>query len=104
MKIILSKLVSVMIVLSLTDISIAQIKPLDNLPVLPPMPEIPEAKEINSVPMGNSRSFEEVKLGIPITDGPFQPTWKSIEENYPGTPQWLRDAKFGIWVDRKSVV
>ena len=98
MKIILSKLVSVIIVLSLTDISIAQIKPLDNLPVLPPMPEIPEAKEINSVPMGNSRSFEEVKLGIPITDGPFQPTWKSIEENYPGTPQWLRDAKFGIWV------
>ncbi|WP_218164069.1 alpha-L-fucosidase [Chitinophaga sancti] len=22
----------------------------------------------------------------------------SIEKNYPGTPQWLRDAKFGIWV------
>jgi alpha-L-fucosidase len=28
----------------------------------------------------------------------FEPTWESIEKNYPGTPQWLRDAKFGIWV------
>jgi alpha-L-fucosidase len=21
-----------------------------------------------------------------------------IEKNYPGTPDWLREAKFGIWV------
>lgn len=68
------------------------------LPVLPPIPEIPEKLAINSVEMGRSDEFEEVKLGIPIADGPFQPTWESIEANYPGSPEWLREAKFGIWV------
>ena len=48
--------------------------------------------------MGNPDDFPEETLDIPITPGPFQPTWESIESNYPGTPQWLRDAKFGIWV------
>ena len=66
--------------------------------LLPPMPTIPAAKEVGSVEMGNSGTFEEVQLDIPITDGPFKPNWQSIEANYPGTPQWLRDAKFGIWV------
>ena len=51
-----------------------------------------------SVPLGSSADFPEVQLDIPITVGPFQPSWESIEANYPGTPQWLRDAKFGIWV------
>lgn len=68
------------------------------LPTLPPMPEIPKPLPINSVPMGNSDSFEEVKLDIPIAKGPFKPTWKSIEANYPGEPSWFRQAKFGIWV------
>ncbi|HEY2976922.1 MAG TPA: alpha-L-fucosidase, partial [Burkholderiaceae bacterium] len=27
---------------------------------------------------------------------PFQPTWASLVENY-RTPDWFRDAKFGIW-------
>lgn len=69
-----------------------------DLPTLPPFPEIPAAAEVNSVKLGSSDSFPEVKLEIPIADGPFSPTWESIEQNYPGTPQWLRDAKFGIWV------
>jgi alpha-L-fucosidase len=28
--------------------------------------------------------------------GPFQPTWKSLAQNYQ-CPEWFRDAKFGIW-------
>jgi alpha-L-fucosidase len=48
--------------------------------------------------LGNSRNAPEVKLDLPIAPGPFEPTWASIEKNYPGTPDWLRDAKFGIWV------
>ncbi len=31
----------------------------------------------------------------PIANGPFQPDWNSIT-NYQ-TPEWFRDAKFGIW-------
>ena len=48
--------------------------------------------------MGNIQTFEEVKLDLPITSGPYEPTWKSIEANYSGTPEWLRDSKFGIWI------
>ena len=59
---------------------------------------VPPRLPIDSVPMGDSSSAPEVKLDLPITPGPFQPTWQSIEQNYPGTPAWLRDAKFGIWV------
>lgn len=53
---------------------------------------------IGTVTMGDIDSFDEVKIDLPITDGPFEPTWESIEANYPGTPDWLREAKFGIWV------
>jgi alpha-L-fucosidase len=53
---------------------------------------------VDSVPMGDVNSAPEVKLDLAITPGPFQPTWQSIEQHYPGTPSWLRDAKFGIWV------
>ena len=63
-----------------------------------PMPVIPALSPINSVTLGDWKSFPEVKLNIPITPGPFEPTWESIEKNYPGEPEWLRDAKFGIWV------
>ena len=65
---------------------------------LPPIPDLPAPQAEDSVPMADAGSFEEVKLDLPVTPGPFEPTWKSIEENYPGTPDWLRDAKFGIWV------
>lgn len=70
----------------------------NKLPALPSMPEVPTSLPIGSVPLGNSEDFEEVNLDIPIADGPFEPNWESIEKNYPGTPDWLRDAKFGIWV------
>ncbi|WP_072318187.1 alpha-L-fucosidase [Sinomicrobium oceani] len=61
-------------------------------------PVIPEKKPLNSVEMGDWKSFPEITLDIPIAEGPFKPTWESIEENYPGEPAWLREAKFGIWV------
>ena len=35
--------------------------------------------------------------GPVIPPGPFAPTWDSIRTNY-STPQWLRDAKFGIFM------
>ena len=31
-----------------------------------------------------------------IASGPFQPTWESLAAQYQ-TPEWFRDAKFGIW-------
>jgi alpha-L-fucosidase len=62
------------------------------------MPKLPSPLPVDSVPMGDSSTAPEVKLDLPITPGPFQPTWESIEQNYPGTPAWLREAKFGIWV------
>jgi alpha-L-fucosidase len=68
------------------------------LPILPPMPEIPKPLPQDSVPMGLVATAPEVKLDLPIAPGPFEPTWASIEKNYPGTPDWLREAKFGIWV------
>jgi len=37
---------------------------------------------------------EPLKLP-PIADGPFKPDWNSLA-NYQ-TPEWFRDAKFGIW-------
>ena len=63
-----------------------------------PIPKVPEKQPINSVSMGDWKSFSEIKLNIPIASGPFQPTRESIEKNYPGEPAWLREAKFGIWV------
>lgn len=68
------------------------------LPDLAPMPSLPSSLPVGSVRLGNAVSFPEEKLGLPITQGPFEPTWESIEANYPGTPEWLREAKFGIWV------
>lgn len=67
-------------------------------PVALPIPAIPPPRAQDSVPMGDLKSFPEVKLELPIAPGPFQPTWESIEKNYPGEPAWLRDAKFGVWV------
>ena len=59
------------------------------LPTLPPFPEIPAKQPIGSVKLGDINTFAEVKLDIPITDGPFKPTWESIEANYPGSSEWL---------------
>jgi len=68
------------------------------LPPLPPMPEIPKPLPVASVPLGDPNNFPEIKMDFPIAAGPFAPTWESINTNYPGTPAWLREAKFGIWV------
>jgi len=65
---------------------------------VPPIPPLPAPLPHDSVDMVDSASAPEVKLDLPITPGPFEPTWESIEKNYPGTPAWLREAKFGIWV------
>lgn len=65
---------------------------------LEPIPSVHAPLLENSVPMGDVDTFKEVKLDLPIASGPYEPTWNSIEANYPGTPAWLRDSKFGIWV------
>ena len=62
------------------------------------MPVTPIPKPIDSELLGDWKSFPEMQLNIPIAKGPFEPTWESIEKNYPGEPAWLREAKFGIWV------
>jgi len=66
--------------------------------LLPAFPKVPVVLPQDSVTMGDWKSFQEIKLNIPIASGPFEPTWESIEKNYPGEPAWLREAKFGIWV------
>lgn len=82
----------------LLAITLASAMNAQDLPTLPPMPIDNETGSVSSVQMDRSDIFEEEQLDIPITDGPFQPNWASIESNYPGTPQWLRDAKIGFWV------
>jgi len=69
-----------------------------NAQVMNKMPAVPNPKPVDSVLMGDWKSFPELKLNLPVTPGPFEPTWESIEKNYPGEPAWLREAKFGIWV------
>jgi len=66
--------------------------------MLPPIPDVPASLEPDTVPMRDWKSFPEVKIDIPVTPGPFEPTWESIEKNYPCEPAWLREAKFGIWI------
>jgi len=46
----------------------------------------------------NIDSVPEVKLDFPIAEGPFKPTWESIDQNYGQFPDWFREAKFGIWI------
>ena len=63
----------------------------------PPIPEVAAPRAENSVPKADFKSFEEVKLeNLPSFEGPYEPTWESIEQQYPGEPEWLREAKFGI--------
>ena len=67
------------------------------LPPLPPMPEIPKPLPQDSVPMGadefpgSETGFAHRARAVPADVGVHR-------ENYPGTPDWLRQAKFGIWV------
>src|SRR5947209_15985085 len=41
-------------------------------------------------------AFGQLSSRMPITPGPFQPTWESLRSGYKA-PEWFRDAKFGIW-------
>ena len=41
------------------------------------------------------KSFYNDQLNEPIANGPFKPTWESLQ-NYK-TPEWFRDAKLGMW-------
>jgi alpha-L-fucosidase len=70
-----------------------------NHTLLTPIPAVSLLRAEDSIPMGDLNTFPEMKLDdLPSVHGPFEPTWESIEKNYPGEPDWLRDAKFGIWV------
>ncbi|CCH00015.1 alpha-L-fucosidase [Fibrella aestuarina BUZ 2] len=75
------------------------VSPGKSLSIVPAaIPSLPPKQPIDSVAIADWKTFPEVKLTLPIASGPFQPTWESIEKNYPGVPAWLREAKFGIWV------
>jgi alpha-L-fucosidase len=97
-KIVLIIIALVFIGLAPVTPAAAQVRPSSLRYELGPIPDVPSPGPKDSVEMGDAGSFEEVKLDFPVTPGPFKPTWKSIEANYPGTPDWLREAKFGLWV------
>ncbi|MGA2232991.1 MAG: alpha-L-fucosidase, partial [Tepidisphaeraceae bacterium] len=66
------------------------------MPKPEPIPDLPAPKPPGSVALGDPKNFPEVKLTFPIADGPYEPTWDSVAQNYPSKEQaWLRDAKFG---------
>ena len=68
------------------------------LPKPEPMPEPKAHRAEDSLTMQDPAGFAEVKMNFPMASGPFQPTWESIDKNYPAGESWLREAKFGIWV------
>ena len=100
----MKRILKLIFIISITFLSLnaqtkkAQIKSSAEPYLLPPFPSVPAILPQDSVAMGDWKSFPEMKLNIPIASGPFEPTWESIEKNYPGEPAWLREAKFGIWV------
>lgn len=70
-------------------------------PVLPqpePIPTVPSPQPVGTVSMGDPASVAEVKMSFPMSTGPFDPTWTSINQNAPASSAWLREAKFGFWV------
>ena len=68
------------------------------MPAPAPFPNVPLTQLPDTILMQDPATFPEVKMDFPIANGPFQPTWPSIDANHPGDPAWLREAKFGIWV------
>jgi alpha-L-fucosidase len=68
------------------------------LPKPEPIPAPKPARADNSLTMQDPATFPEVKMDFPMATGPFEPTWESINQNYPAGESWLREAKFGIWV------
>lgn len=55
--------------------------------LLTKFPEVPEKQPLNSVEMGNWKTFPKMKLDILIAPGPFEPTRESIKKNYPSEPE-----------------
>lgn len=94
----MKRIVSFIALLYVLTIDAQEYLPGQGLPPIPQIPEVTSPKAESTVPLGDINDFEDVILNLPIAEGPFQPNWLSIESNYPGTPEWLRDAKFGIWV------
>lgn len=47
---------------------------------LEPMPSVHKPLAENSVPMGNIQTFEEVKLDLPITSGPYAPRGSRLRQ------------------------
>ena len=41
-----------------------------------PFPNVPLPPAEGSMPLGDSRSFPEVNLNLPIAPGPFEPAWQ----------------------------
>jgi alpha-L-fucosidase len=68
------------------------------MPAPEPIPPVVSLQPENSLTMQDPETFPEVKMSFPIAEGPFKPTWESIDKNYTADPAWLRQAKFGIWV------
>lgn len=68
------------------------------LPPFSPIPDVPASLPPSTVEMGDPAEYEEVKMTFPMMQGPFEPTWESIDSNYPGNPEWFKHGKFGFWV------
>ena len=63
--------------------------------ILPPIPTT-ETRHLGFIE--DSNNFPEEKMDFPIDSGIYQPTWESINKNYPAEPAWWRDGKFGIFI------
>lgn len=61
-------------------------------------PAVPAPAATDSKQPADPKDFSEVKMDFKIAPGPFAPTWDSIKQNYPGVPDWFRQAKFGVFV------
>ncbi|MBE6339516.1 MAG: hypothetical protein E7069_02095 [Bacteroidales bacterium] len=85
----MNRLLTTVAVLTLAVTANAQLKAGKELPAVPAIPEVDSPKPMASVPLADVNTFNDIQLDIPICDGPFQPSWESIEQNYPGTPEWL---------------
>ncbi len=62
---------------------------------LPP-PPVTEKRQLGFIE--NPETFQEEKMDFPMAAGVYEPTWQSINNNYPGEPQWWREGKFGIFI------
>ena len=61
-------------------------------------PVVPAPAAAGSKNPADPKDVAEVKMDFRIANGPFQPTWDSIQQHYPGVPAWFREAKFGVFV------